>query len=215
MSGDPTKLRRMPERGHHDRATIDAILDEGLVCHVGIIDDGPVVIPTGYVRDGDRLLLHGSRASRLMRHLAAGQPACITVTLLDALVLARSGFNHSMDYRSVVLFGAARPLADKEAVLRTYLERLLPGRWDTLRPVTAQEVAATEVVEFPIDKASAKVRAYGVKDEPEDLEFPVWAGTIPLTLATGAPRAAAGVALEAPSALAAWRPSQRHASTSS
>src|SRR5688500_7263253 len=129
---DRTKLRRMPERGSHDRAVLDAILDEGIVCHVGFVQDGaPVVIPTGYVRDGDRVLLHGSRASRMMKALAGGAPVCMTVTLLDGLVLAKSGFNHSMNYRSAVVFGRATPVpaAEKLDAMRTYVERLLPGRW--------------------------------------------------------------------------------------
>src|SRR5688572_22050261 len=162
----------MPERGNHDRAVLDAILDEALVCHVGFVEeDGrPVVIPTGFVRDGDRLILHGSKASRMLRHLAAGKDVCVTVTLIDGLVLARSGFNHSMNYRSVVVFGRATPVpdAEKEDAMRIYMDRLLPGRWDDLRPATAKELLATEVVSLPLDEASAKVRGYGVKDEPED-----------------------------------------------
>ena len=203
----------MPERGSHDRSTLDAILDEAFVCHVGFVEeDGrPVVIPTGFVRDGDHLILHGSKASRMMRHLAAGKPVCVTVTLVDALVLARSGFNHSMNYRSVVVFGSATPVPDgaKETALRTYMERLLPGRWDTLRRTSAKELLATEVVTLPLDEASAKVRAYGVKDEPEDAAWPVWAGLVPLALTASKPVADEGVNLPTPAGVAAWAPTRR------
>lgn len=208
-----TKLRRMPERGTHDRAVLDAILDEALVCHVGFVEeDGrPVVIPTGFVRDGDRLLLHGSKASRMLRHLAAGKDVCVTVTLIDGLVLARSGFNHSMNYRSVVVFGRATPVpeAQKEAAMRLYMDRLLPGRWTDLRPATAKELLATEVVALPLDEASAKVRAYGVKDEPEDAAWPVWAGIVPLALTPAAPVPDEGVQLPVPAAITRWTPSRR------
>lgn len=203
----------MPDRGHHDRATVEAILDEGFVCHVGFVeaDGSPVVIPTGYVRDGDRLLLHGSKASRMMRHLAAGKPVCVTVTLVDGLVLARSGFDHSMNYRSVVVFGAATPVpeAGKLEALRTYMERLLPGRWDALRPTKPQELAATEVVTLPLGEASAKVRAGGVKDDPADAAWPVWAGVLPLGLATGEPQADAASKAPLPAALRDWAPERR------
>lgn len=211
------RVRRLPERGAYDRATIDAILDEGLVAHVGFVHDGrPVVIPTGYVRDGDRLLLHGSRASGMMRALASGQPVCATVTLLDGLVLARSGFNHSMNYRSVVVHGRATPLpeAAKEAALRAYMERLLPGRWDALRPATPDELAGTEVAALPLSEASAKVRAGPPKDGPEDLSWPVWSGVVPLGLlplapVADAPTAAAG--LPVPAGVADWPGSRRPA----
>lgn len=213
MQSPRTKLRRMPERGSHDRAVLDAILDEALVCHVGLVeDDGrPVVIPTGFVRDGDRLILHGSKASRMLRALASGKDVCVTVTLIDGLVLARSGFNHSMNYRSAVVFGRAAPVPDgeKEAALRVYMERLLPGRWDDLRPATAKELLATEVVSLPLDEASAKVRGYGVKDEPEDAAWPVWAGIVPLALMASKPVADAGVRAPVPPGVAAWQPAHR------
>ncbi|HEX2065789.1 MAG TPA: pyridoxamine 5'-phosphate oxidase family protein [Candidatus Thermoplasmatota archaeon] len=183
-----TKVRRLPQRGTYDRAAIDAILDEALVCHVGFVDGGlPVVIPTGFVRDGDRLLLHGSRASRMMRHLASGAPVCVTVTLLDGLVLARSAFHHSMNYRSVVVHGQARPVPDREAnaALLAYMERLLPGRWDAVRQPDAKELAGTLVVGLPLAAASAKVRAGPPGDEPEDLGFPAWAGVLPLRTVVG------------------------------
>ncbi len=213
MPSSRTKLRRLPDRGRHDRATLDAILDEAFVCHVGFVeeDGSPVVIPTGFARDGDRLLLHGSKASRMMRHLAAGKPVCVTVTLVDGLVLARSGFDHSMNYRSAVAFGRATPVpeGEKEAALRTYMERLLPGRWDTLRPTKAQELAATEVVTLPLDEASAKLRAGGVKDDPADAGWPVWAGVLPLRLVAGPPEPDAGSKAALPAGLAKWSPERR------
>lgn len=208
-----TQVRRLPQRGAYDRPTIDAILDEGIVCHVGFADEGlPVVIPTGYVRDGDRLLLHGSRASRMMRHLAAGAPVCVTVTLLDGLVLARSAFNHSMNYRSVVVHGQAKvvPAEEANAFLLRYMERLLPGRWDAVRQPSAKELSATLCVELPLDAASAKVRTGPPVDEPEDLAFPAWAGVVPLALATGTPLQDAQQAkAPAPSHVTGWRPERR------
>ncbi|MEA3203171.1 MAG: uncharacterized protein QOI63_846 [Thermoplasmata archaeon] len=208
-----TQVRRLPQRGVYDRAAIDAILDEGLVCHVGFVDEGlPVVIPTGYVRDGDRILLHGSRASRMMRHLAAGAPVCVTVTLLDGVVLARSAFNHSMNYRSVVVHGQATvvPESATNAVLLAYMERMLPGRWDAVRQPSAKELAATLAVELPLTAASAKVRGGPPMDEPEDLAFPAWAGVLPLRTVVDPPRQdAQQAAAPAPAHVADWRPDRR------
>jgi len=185
------QVRRLPDRGAYDRPTIHAILDEGLVCHVGFASEGqPYVIPMNYGREGERLLLHGSAASRLMRGLEAGWPVCLTVTLLDGLVLARSAFHHSMNFRSVVLFGRARPVEDpagKTAALRVISEHVVPGRWDAVRPPNARELAATTVLEVPIDEASAKIRTGSPKDDPEDLSLPVWAGVLPLELIPGEP----------------------------
>ena len=185
------QVRRLPDRGAYDRPTIHAILDEGLVCHVGFVSEGqPFVIPMSYGREGERLLLHGSAASRLMRGLEAGWPVCLTVTLLDGLVLARSAFHHSMNFRSVVLFGRARPVDDpagKTAALRVISEHVVPGRWDAVRPPNARELAATTVLEVPIDEASAKIRTGPPKDDPEDLSLPVWAGVLPLELIPGEP----------------------------
>jgi nitroimidazol reductase NimA-like FMN-containing flavoprotein (pyridoxamine 5'-phosphate oxidase superfamily) len=208
-----TRVRRVPQRGVYDRAAIAAILDEGIVCHVGFVDEGlPVVIPTGYVRDGDRLLLHGSRASRMMRHLASGAPVCVTVTLLDGIVLARSAFHHSMNYRSVVVHGqaAAIPEAETNALLLRYMERLLPGRWDAVRQPSAKELAGTLAVELPLTAASAKVRTGPPLDEPEDVGFPVWAGVVPLRVAADAPRQDPTQApAPAPVHVTAWRPDRR------
>ena len=180
------RVRRAPKRGAYDRQTIDAILDEGLVCHVGFVVDGePRVIPTGYARDGERLLLHGARTSLAMRALAAGGPACVTVTLLDGLVLARSAFHHSMNYRSVVVHGTAVEVVEEEAkleALRVLTDHLVPGRSADARGPSASELAQTTVVALPLAEASAKVRTGGPVDEPADHDLPVWAGVIPLAL---------------------------------
>ncbi len=186
-----TTVRRLPKRGHYDRETIYSILDEGLVCHVGFAVDGhPYVIPMNYARDGDRLILHGSVASRLLGHLAEGFEACVTVTLLDGLVLARSTFHHSMNYRSVVAFGRARPIRDevlKNRALDALVEHLVPGRSADARRPDDKELAATEVLEFPLDETSAKIRTGPPGDNDEDLALDVWAGVIPLPTEPGAP----------------------------
>lgn len=204
MSGDlktnRTELRRRPDRGSHDRAVVNAILDEALVCHVGFVSDGqPYVIPASYARVGDALVLHGAVASRLCRVLAAGGDVCVTVTLLDGLVLARAAAVHSMNYRSVVVLGRAVPVTDaaeKLAVLRAIVEHAAPGRWDDARPPTAGEVAGTTVLRIPIDEASAKIRRGPPKDAPGDLDHPTWAGVLPLTLVAGEPEPDAGSAQE-------------------
>jgi uncharacterized protein len=181
-----TRLRRYPVRGVFDRAAIYRVLDEGFVCHVAFVVDGqPYAIPTGYGREGDVLYLHGSAASRMMTSLAEGLDVCVTVTLVDGLVLARSAFNHSMNYRSVVVLGRARLVDDparKIAALRALTNHIVPDRWDALRPATDQEIAATTVLALPIDEASAKVRSGPPKDEGEDLAWPVWAGVVPMSL---------------------------------
>jgi nitroimidazol reductase NimA-like FMN-containing flavoprotein (pyridoxamine 5'-phosphate oxidase superfamily) len=191
MPSAKTKLRRLPKRGHHDRATIDAILDEGLVAHMGFVHDGhPVVIPTLHARLGDEVIVHGSSASRALRGLADGGEMCLTVTLIDGLVLARSAFHHSVNYRSVVLFGAARLLEtaeEKTAALEAFTERLVPGRWDHIRWPSAKELKATKVLALPIDEASAKVREGAPGDDDEDYALDTWAGVIPLAVQTGAP----------------------------
>jgi len=203
------QVRRLPDRAAYDRETIHAILDEGLVCHVGFVSEGqPHVIPMSYGRDGDRLLLHGSAASRLMRGLEAGWPVCLTVTLLDGLVLARSAFHHSLNFRSVVMFGRATPVDDpaaKSAALRAISEHVIPGRWEEVRPPNARELAATAVLEVPIEEASAKIRTGPPRDDLEDLSLPVWAGVLPLETIPGEPVPdEAGGPAEAPLHVLAW-----------
>ena len=200
-----TTVRRLPERGVYERAAIEAILDEGLLCHVGFaVGDQPYVIPCVYARVGERLYLHGSSGSRMLRAIAAGAPACVTVTLLDGLVLARSAFHHSMNYRSVVILGTASRVDDAEerlAALRAIVEHVVPGRWHEARRPSAAELAQTLVVALPISEASAKVRSGGPKDDAEDHVLDVWAGVVPLALVAGAPIAASelreGIAIPA------------------
>ena len=180
------RVKREPHRGAYDRETIDAILDEALLCHLGFQVEGrPTVIPTLHARVGDRLYVHGSAASRMLRHAASGMPMCATVTLFDGLVLARSVFNHSVNYRSVVVFGTATLVddAEKREALRALTEQLAPGRWDEARQPTAKELKATSILSLPLDEASAKVRTGAEEDEPEDLDLPVWAGLVPVHLA--------------------------------
>ncbi len=180
------RVKREPHRGAYDRETIDAILDEALLCHLGFQVDGrPTVIPTLHARVGDRLYVHGSAASRMLRHAASGMPMCATVTLFDGLVLARSVFNHSVNYRSVVVFGTATLVddAEKREALRALTEQLAPGRWDEARQPTAKELKATSILSLPLDETSAKVRTGAEEDEPEDLDLPVWAGVVPVHLA--------------------------------
>lgn len=186
------RVRRHPERGAYEREQIERILDAGLVCHLGFVQDGqPFVIPTLHARVGDRLYVHGSSASRALREIGAGIPACATVTLIDGLVLARSVFEHSVNYRSVVVVGTATPVTDpeeKNAALEAFTERLLPGRWAETRPPTRKELKATGVLWLPLDEASAKVREGGPHDAgTPDGALDVWAGVIPLRVAAGAP----------------------------
>lgn len=186
-----TELRRLPNRGSHESETIHAILDAGFLAHVGFQMDGqPFVIPTLYGRDGDKLYLHGSAASRMLRSLEAGIQACVTVTHVDGLVLARSAFHHSMNYRSVVAFGTARKIAEtdrKMHALRVISEHLLAGRWQEVRGPNEKELKATAVLEFAIDEASAKIRQGPPADDEEDYSLAVWAGIVPLALETKAP----------------------------
>ena len=186
-----TTVRRVPDRGSYDRDLAHAILDEGLVAHVGLATEhGPVVIPTLYARDGDRLLLHGSPASRLLRGGVKGAEMCVTVTLVDGLVLARSAFHHSMNYRSVVVFGHAQPIEDldeRRAALDVIVEHIVPGRTGDTRQPSEKEVRGTLALALPLDEFSVKVRAGGALDEPEDMDLPVWAGVIPLATAAGPP----------------------------
>ncbi len=189
---DRTRVRRLPERGAYDRATIDAILDAMPVAHVGYSIDGqPFVTPTLQWREGDHIYWHGSAASRMLR-VIEGAPVCLTVTLVDGMVLARSAFNHSMNYRSVMLLGNAHAVTDpavKEARLRAFVESQFPGRWDILRPVTAQELKATTVLGMPIDECSAKIRSGEPHDDPEDESLDIWAGVIPIRYEVLAPLA--------------------------
>lgn len=185
-----TKLRRLPARGAHDRPAIDAILDEALVGHLGFVHDGrPAVIPTLQARAGDEVYVHGSSASRALRNLGAGLEACLTVTLIDGLVLARSAFNHSINYRSVVLYGTARPLAgdEKERALEAFTEKLVPGRWADVRWPTRKELKATSILALPIAEGSAKVRTGPPGDDEEDYALDAWAGVVPLRLQAGEP----------------------------
>ncbi len=186
-----TTLRRLPKRGSFERETVYAILDEGFVCHVGFVVEGqPFVIPTAYGRRGDVLYLHGARASRMQKALAAGADVCVTVTLVDGLVLARSAFHHSINYRSVVVFGRARVVEseeEKNAALEAFTEHVMPGRWADVRWPTAQELAATTVLALPLEEASAKVRTGPPVDDEEDYELSVWAGVLPLSVEPGAP----------------------------
>ncbi len=194
MNGTPPSpratVRRVPQRADYDFEAIAAILDEAWVAHVGMAADGqPFVLPMACWREGDRLLLHGATSSRLMRHLASGAPMCVAVTLLDGLVLARSAFHHSMNYRSVVVLGRAEPLegAAKAAALDAFVERVEPGRSGRVRRSSAQELKATMVLAVPLAEASAKVRTGGPKDDAEDLGRPVWAGVVPIREVRGEP----------------------------
>ncbi len=186
-----TKLKRLPKRGHFDRETVYGILDEGFICHVGFAPEGrPFVIPTGYARVEDKLYIHGSQASRMLRTLSGGVDACVTVTLIDGLVLARSAFHHSMNYRSVVIFGRATLVEEREEKLAALLalsEHIVRGRWADVREPNEQELRATTVLSLPLVEASAKVRTGPPLDDEEDYALPVWAGVLPLRLETGAP----------------------------
>lgn len=179
-----TQVRRLPKRGVYDREVVYRILDEGLVCHVGFIADGkPVVIPTGYGRKDDTLYVHGSAASRMLRALGKGADVCITVTLVDGLVLARSAFHHSMNYRSVVIFGQARFVddpAEKLEGLRIFTEHVAAGRWQDVRQPNEKELQATTVLAVALEEVSAKVRTGAPIDDEEDYALPVWAGVLPL-----------------------------------
>jgi len=198
-----TRLRRRPARAAYDRATVYAILDEALICHVGFsVDAQPYVIPTIHARVGDQLYMHGAAASRMMRALGEGIPACVTVTLLDSLVLARSAFHHSMNYRSVVVLGTATTVTDhaeRLAALEAIVEHVVPRRWREVRPPNAKELRATAVLRLPLREVSAKVRTGPPIDDADDLALDVWAGVLPLRTVVGPPVAdpllAAGITL--------------------
>lgn len=186
-----SQLRRLPTRGSHEPEVVHAILDAGFLAHVGFQVNGqPFVIPTLYGREEDSLYLHGSAASRMMGELEAGAPACVTVTLVDGIVLARSAFHHSMNYRSIVAFGTARKIEEpsrKIHALRVISEHVVPGRWNDVRKPTEKELKATTVLEFSIAEASAKVRQGPPLDDEDDYNLPVWAGVLPLRLEAKTP----------------------------
>jgi len=206
-----TQLRRLPARGSHEPETIHAILDAGLLAHVGFCVEGqPFVIPTLYGREGEKLYLHGSAASRMLRQLDSGVPACVNVALVDGLVLARSAFHHSMNYRSVVAFGTARKIQDAERkaeALRIISEHVIAGRWSDARTPSEKELNATAVLEFLIEEASAKIRTGPPLDDEEDYALPVWAGVLPLRITAAepvpAPRLEDGTAV--PGYITSWR----------
>src|SRR5262245_18205544 len=186
-----TTLKRLPQRGSYDREVVYKILDEGFICHVGFAIDGqPFVIPTAYSRAGDKLYIHGSAASRTLRSLNGGIPVCVAVTLVDGLVLARSAFHHSINYRSVVILGAATMVEaaeEKMTALRAFTEHVIPGRWDDVREPNEQELKGTSVLALPLVEVSAKVRTGPPKDDEEDMALHVWAGELPLRITAGAP----------------------------
>jgi nitroimidazol reductase NimA-like FMN-containing flavoprotein (pyridoxamine 5'-phosphate oxidase superfamily) len=186
-----SKLRRLYQRGAYDRAAVFAILDASLFCHIGYVIDGqPYVTPTGYWREGDRLYWHGSSASRMLRTQSAGIPVCFSVMIVDGLVLARSGFHHSVNYRSVMAFGRAAKIEDareKARALDAYVDRFLPGRNQALRPIDGQELKATTVLGMTIEEASAKVRTGPPVDDEPDYALPVWAGVVPIRQVFGTP----------------------------
>lgn len=208
MKTERTTVRRLPKRASYDAATIHAILDEALICHVGFVVNGaPVVIPTIHWRDGDRLYFHGSAASRMLRNLREGIDACVTITLLDGLVLARSAFHHSMNYRSVVVFGRAFEITDREEKIRALevlVEHVVRGRSAEVRGPNESELRQTSVLALPIEEASAKIRTGGPVDDEEDYALPVWAGVLPATLTFGSAIADTGVVAEVPGYIARY-----------
>jgi hypothetical protein len=188
---DRTQVKRLPKRGHYERETVYSILDTAFVCHVGFSVDGqPFVIPTNFGRSGDTLYLHGSAASRMLKTLSGGVPVCVTVTHVDGLVLARSAFHHSVNYRSVMILGKAQLVedpAEKMAALRIFTEHVMKGRWNDVRIPTEQELKATTVLSLPLEEVSAKVRTGGPIDDEADYALPVWAGVLPLETVPKAP----------------------------
>lgn len=186
-----TTIKRLPKRALHDKVQIEAILDEGFLCHVGFVVDGqPYVIPTGYVRVGEKLYFHGSAASRMLRQLDQGVAVCVSVTLVDGFVLARSVFHHSMNYRSVVILGTAHLVTDRNeklGALRSYTNNIAPGRWEEARQPNEQELKSTSVMVMQLEEVSAKVRTGPPLDEEEDYGLAVWAGHVPIRMRTGEP----------------------------
>ena len=186
-----TKLKRIPKRGVFERASVYKILDEAFICHVGFVaNNQPFVIPTSFARIDDRLMIHGSAASRMMRALSEEIDVCVTATLVDGLVLARSAFHHSMNYRSVVVFGKAKVISDEQEkyeALKAFTEHIVPDRWSEIRPPTKNELKGTTVLALPLTEASAKIRTGNPVDDEEDYDLDVWAGVLPLNLTPGAP----------------------------
>ena len=186
-----TEVRRLPKRATYDKAKVRAILDEGFICHVGFVVDGqPFVIPTGYARSGDQIYVHGSAASRMLRSAGGGLDVCVTVTLVDGFVLARSVFHHSMNYRSVVVLGKARLVTDaeeKRKALRCFTDHIVAGRWEEARQPTEQELKATSVLALPLQEVSAKIRTGPPIDDEEDYSMRIWAGVVPIRTQAGAP----------------------------
>jgi nitroimidazol reductase NimA-like FMN-containing flavoprotein (pyridoxamine 5'-phosphate oxidase superfamily) len=205
LQTERTTVRRLARRGVYDRDAVYSILDEALICHVGFVVEGaPVVIPTIHWRDGDTLYFHGSAASRMLRSLREGVEACVTVTLLDGLVIARSAFHHSMNYRSAVIFGTAREVTDRDEKLRALdalVEHVVRGRSRESRPANEKELRQTMVLALPIEEASAKVRTGGPIDDEEDYALPYWAGVIPVRLAYGQPVADERVSVAVPESI--------------
>ena len=200
LHAERTEIKRLPQRAAYDRETIYSILDESYVCHVGVmLDDHPVVIPTLHARIGDDLLLHGSPASRMLR-TARSQDICVTATLVDGWVLARSAFHHSMNYRSVTIIGRPEvvPSEEKAELLDALVERLVPGRLPFLRPMTDNEVKATALLRLPITDAAAKVRTGGPGDDEEDYDLPIWAGVVPVSITNGAAETDPAMRMEVP-----------------
>jgi uncharacterized protein len=206
-----TRINRYPVRGNYDRTAVEAILDEAMVCHVGFAVEGqPYVIPTIHARAGARLFIHGSPLSRMLRTAASGVPLCLTVTLHDGIVLARSAFHHSMNYRSVVVLGRAREvegIPEKLTAMRALVDHLMPGRWEEVRQPSRGEIAGTLILELTLTEASAKVRTGGPIDAPEDYALPVWAGVVPLTLApdNAQPDERLPAGIELPEYVRRWR----------
>ena len=186
---EKTKLKRIPKRGNFERETIYKILDEAFICHIGfVMNEQPFVIPTSYARIGDNLVVHGSAASRMMREMSKEIEVCVTITLIDGLVLARSAFHHSMNYRSVVILGKATLIEDEQEkfdALKAFTEHIIPNRWEEIRPPNSKELKGTTVLSLPINEASAKIRVGNPVDDEEDYAMNVWAGVIPLKLTTG------------------------------
>lgn len=188
---EKSTVKRLPKRGFYDEETIYKILDEGIICHISfVLNNQPYIIPTAYVRIGDNIYIHGAKANKMMNALNERTNACIAVTLLDGYVLARSAFHHSMNYRSVVLFGKGKIVAEREEklmALREFSEHLIPGRWDDVRKPNDKELSATIVLKFSIEEASAKIRTGKPIDDKEDYELNIWAGIVPFKFKTGEP----------------------------